>query len=127
MAGTSCELVDITSKIEQPESKFKDQIQSGSRKELFTTSPEPVTSEYCKNKNCLLGDTPRVGVFPLKPKSLEDSLIGKGDQGQTFKFGKGKVTQGNVNAARNLLSREFPQVIIFKLWYFKSLPTAIVD
>ena len=76
------------------------------RKPIQTSKP----TENCKNKKCLLVDTPRVGVFQLEPKSLEESLIGKGERGQTFKFGKGKVTKGNVNAARNLLSREFPQV-----------------
>ena len=66
--------------------------------------------DQCWRRDCLLFDTPRVGVFHLRPKSLQESLIGKGEGGQRFKFGKGKVTKGNVNAARTLLSREFPQV-----------------
>ena len=67
--------------------------------------------DCCKDKMCLFLDTPRVGFFNLEPRSLEESLIGRLESGQTFKVGKGKISKGNVNTARNLLSREFPQVI----------------
>ena len=113
MAETSCEFIEKTSQIEQPESEATDQTQHTSSPGIdrtYSSTPNPVPKEHCKNKECLLVDTPRVGVFQLDPKSLDESLIGRGDKGQTFKFGKGKVTKGNVKAARNLLSREFPQV-----------------
>ena len=70
-------------------------------------------TKCCNNGTCLLWDTPRVGFFNLEQRSLEDSVIGRGESGTTFKIGKGKITKGNVNAARNLLSREFPQVFFF--------------
>ena len=113
MAETSCEFIEKTSQIEQPESEATDQMQRTSSPEIdrtYSPTPNPVPEEHCKNKECLLVDTPRVGVFQLDPKSLDESLIGRGEKGQTFKFGKGKVTKGNVKAARNLMSREFPQV-----------------
>ena len=113
MAETSCMFIEKTSQIEQPGYKATDQMQHTSSPDIdrtYSSTPNPMPKEHCKNKECLLVDTPRVGVFQLKPKSLEESLIGKGESGQTFKFGKGKVTKGNVKAARSLLSREFPQV-----------------
>ena len=90
-------------------------MECNSRAELTNTIPNMKSStskddKECKNQECLLVGTPRVGIFFLKQKPLEESIIGKGEEGKTFKFGKGKVTRGNVNAARNLLSREFPQV-----------------
>ena len=113
MAKTSCEFVEKTSQMEQPEYEATDQMQHTSSPDIdrtYSSTPNPMPKEHCKNKECLLVDTPRVGVFQLDPKSLDESLIGRGEKGQTFKFGKGKVTKGNVKAARNLLSREFPQV-----------------
>ena len=112
MTETSCELVGKISSLEVPQQETGKPIQSEPSKVLLKTKNTPTSkpSENCQNKICLLAGTPRVGVFQLEPKSLDESLIGRGEQGQTFKFGKGRVTEGNVNAARNLLSREFPQV-----------------
>ena len=67
-------------------------------------------SDCCKTQACLLLNTPRVGVFDLVPRSMKDSLLGKTEEGKSFKFGSGRVTQGNTKAARDLLNREFPQV-----------------
>ena len=110
--GSSCELVATISSHKVSQEETSQSIRSDSSNVLAHRKPTqtPKPTDNCKNKRCLLVDTPRVGVFQLEPKSLEESLIGKGERGQTFKFGKGKVTKGNVKAARNLLSREFPQV-----------------
>ena len=71
----------------------------------------PMTGmEPCMDEQCLLFNTPPVGIFPLEPKSMEDSLLGKTEAGQTYKMGKGKFRKGNVKAAYDLLDREFPQV-----------------
>ena len=64
----------------------------------------------CQDPDCLLKDTPPVGIFPLEPKSMEDSLLGVTEAGQRYRLGKGTVSVGNVEAARNLLHREFPEV-----------------
>ena len=64
----------------------------------------------CRNPDCLLANTPPVGMFLLTPKSMEDSILGKTEAGQTYRLGKGKVTVGNVKAAWALLEREHPQV-----------------
>ena len=64
----------------------------------------------CCNPDCLLANTPPVGIFLLKARSMEDSILGKTEAGQTYKLGKGKVTKGNVKAAWALLEREHPQV-----------------
>ena len=66
--------------------------------------------DHCTDQTCLLVDTPRVGVSWLQEREVGGSLLGRSEAGQTFKFGKGKVTKGSVKAARDLLSREFPQV-----------------
>lgn len=67
--------------------------------------------ETCQNPQCLLFGTPAVGVYDkMVPRSTEDSILGKTENGQTYRLGKGKVTKGNVLAARDLLKREFPQV-----------------
>ena len=65
--------------------------------------------EPCREEACLLYDTPPVGVFDLEEKSMADSILGKTEAGQVYRLGKGKVTKGNVKAARDLLRREFPQ------------------
>lgn len=64
----------------------------------------------CCNTTCLLYDTPPVGIFALKPKSVDDAILARTENGQRYKLGKGKVTTGNVQAARDLLEREHPQV-----------------
>ena len=66
--------------------------------------------EPCTEEHCLLRDTPPVGIFPLPSKSMGESLLGKTEQGQKYRLGRGKVTRGNVRAAFDLLEREFPQV-----------------
>ena len=66
----------------------------------------------CQDQDCILFDTPPVGIFELEPKSMEESLLGKINSGEAnFKLGKGKVKKGSVDAAHNLVEREFPQVI----------------
>ena len=53
-----------------------------------------------------------MGIFELTPKSMEESLLGKVNSGEAnFKLGKGKVKKSTVDAAHNLVEREFPQVI----------------
>ena len=64
----------------------------------------------CRNPDCLLANTPPVGIFLLQSKTMENSILGKTEAGQRYKLGKGKVTVGNVKAARALLEREHPQV-----------------
>ena len=61
--------------------------------------------------NCLLFDTPPVGVFELPARSMEDSLLGKVEAaGQTFKLGRARFTESAIKAAYKLLKREYPQV-----------------
>ena len=67
--------------------------------------------EPCMNEDCLLYSTPPVGFFNLPEKSMEDSLLGKTENGQQYKLGRGKVTRGKVAAAKKLLEREYPQVV----------------
>ena len=111
--GTSCRLIDKTANDELPTSEAKEEpVQSDQSQESMPQRPKlgkPIP-DCCENKECLLVDTPRVGEFHLDPKPLEESVIGKGESGQTFKFGRARVTQGSVKAARTLLAREFPQV-----------------
>ena len=64
----------------------------------------------CMDETCLLWFTPRVGFTDLAPKSMEESLLGVTEAGQEYKLGRGKVTKGNVAAAKKLLEREYPQV-----------------
>ena len=63
----------------------------------------------CGDKICLLEGTPPVGIFVLKARSMDDSILGKMAAGQNFKLGRGKFWQGTAEAARALLDREFPQ------------------
>lgn len=113
MDESACHLVDNRLKMETSPQVHSSQDQENNVQQPEVqqdTKPRSADPECCKQENCLLRDTPRVGVFPLDPKRLEDSLLGRCETGLKFKFGKGKVTQGNVKAARNLLTREFPQV-----------------
>ena len=64
----------------------------------------------CQEEKCLLFNTPAVGIFPMEARLMQDSLLGRTENGTVFKMGNGKFTKGNVRAARDLLEREFPQV-----------------
>ena len=93
----------------------QDTVQTTGEVKAEYRSPNPGTgcpqgTPPCPDEQCLLFDTPPVGVFPLEPRSMEDSLLGRTEAGKRYKLGKGKVSVGNVKAARDLLAREFPQV-----------------
>ena len=64
----------------------------------------------CISDTCLLRDTPAVGVSPLSSKSMAESILGVTEAGKSYKLGKGKVTRGNVAAAKALLDREYPEI-----------------
>ena len=64
----------------------------------------------CLEKNCLLEGTPPVGTFPLAERAMGSSLVGLAKGGAKYRMGRGKITEGAVNAAYKLLKRECPQV-----------------
>ena len=78
------------------------------------TEPTGPDSEplWCRDRDCLLFETFRVGLHHLRAKSVQDSLLGRVRDGRaTFKLGSGKVKVGSVTAANALLEREYPQVV----------------
>ena len=72
---------------------------------------QPMPGFYpCQNVGCLLSGSPPVGVTPLEPRPMSRSLLARTEGGASYKMGNGKVTRGNVEAAYDLLKREYPEV-----------------